>query len=78
MRNVLSGAEANIQADLTVVVGERTARPWVQFQSCQAHVQVIGDALVPRKVAHALAEGRAAAEAVLNRLLATRSPGEAS
>jgi 2,4-dienoyl-CoA reductase (NADPH2) len=38
-------------------------------------VQVIGDALVPRRVAHAIAEGRAAAEAILARarLLAARA-----
>jgi 2,4-dienoyl-CoA reductase (NADPH2) len=33
---------------------------------------VIGDALVPRKVAHAIAEGRAAAEAIAGRRPAAR------
>jgi len=35
-------------------------------------VRVIGDALVPRKVAHAIAEGRAAAEAIAGRRPAAR------
>jgi hypothetical protein len=42
-------------------------RPW-EFGACRGGVQVIGDALVPRKVAHALAEGRAAAASVVDRL----------
>gem|GEM_PF-542406 len=67
VRNVLNDAERTIPTDRTVVVGERVSRPWDRFRSCEAHVQVIGDALVPRKVAHALAEGRAAAQAVLAR-----------
>ena len=68
VRNGLSGAERTIEADRVVVVGERIARPWTTFGSCRGGVQVIGDALVPRKVAHALAEGRAAAAAIVDRL----------
>jgi 2,4-dienoyl-CoA reductase-like NADH-dependent reductase (Old Yellow Enzyme family) len=68
VRNVLSGVERMVEVDRTIVVGERVARPWAEFRECSARVQVIGDALVPRKVAHALAEGRAAAAAVLERL----------
>jgi 2,4-dienoyl-CoA reductase-like NADH-dependent reductase (Old Yellow Enzyme family) len=71
VRNVLSGVERMIEVDQTIVVGERLARPWAEFRECSARVQVIGDALVPRKVAHALAEGRAAAEAVVERLTLT-------
>ena len=68
VRNVLSGRTQTIEVDRTIVVGERISRPWAEFQECSGRVQVIGDALVPRKVAHALAEGRAAAATVLDRL----------
>jgi 2,4-dienoyl-CoA reductase (NADPH2) len=67
VRNSLSGAEWDVQTDRVIVVGERIAWPWAQFRSCPAHVQVVGDALVPRKIGHALAEGRAAAAAVIAR-----------
>ena len=68
LRNVLSGGERMIHVDRTVVVGERTAQAWDMIQDLDANIQVIGDALVPRKVAHALAEGRAAAASILGRL----------
>jgi 2,4-dienoyl-CoA reductase-like NADH-dependent reductase (Old Yellow Enzyme family) len=70
VRNVLSGLERLVQVDRTIMVGERISRPWAEFHECSARVQVIGDALVPRKVAHALAEGRAAAATVIDRLSA--------
>jgi hypothetical protein len=38
--------------------------PGVELPS-GARVQLIGDAVVPRRVAHAIAEGRAAADAIL-------------
>ena len=60
-RNVLSGRTADLPADLVVVVGERRARAWGHLMPAGPGVQVIGDALVPRRVHHALAEGRAAA-----------------
>jgi 2,4-dienoyl-CoA reductase (NADPH2) len=41
-------------------------------------VRVIGDALVPRKVAHAIAEGRAAARAIAGRFPAGRPSVEAT
>jgi len=70
VRNVMSGVERMVDADRSILVGERISRPWADFRECSDRVQVIGDALVPRKVAHALAEGRAAAAAVLDRLSA--------
>jgi 2,4-dienoyl-CoA reductase-like NADH-dependent reductase (Old Yellow Enzyme family) len=71
VRHRLSGATELVPADLVVFVGER--RP-VQPAAVRdgARVQAIGDAVVPRRVAHAIAEGRAAAEAILE-----RSGGEA-
>jgi hypothetical protein len=50
-----------------IVVGERRARDWrslVPSGPKGPTVRVIGDALVPRRVAHAISEGRAAAEAI--------------
>ena len=44
--------------------GERVARDWSALVPATGGVRVIGDALVPRKVAHAIAEGRAAGEAI--------------
>jgi 2,4-dienoyl-CoA reductase (NADPH2) len=56
-----------VPADLVVFVGERRAlRPDVPLPQ-SARVQAIGDTVVPRRVAHAVAEGRAAAEAILDR-----------
>jgi 2,4-dienoyl-CoA reductase (NADPH2) len=48
-----------LAADRVVVVGERRSR---ETPSCEAPcVLAIGDAIVPRRAAHAIAEGRAAA-----------------
>ena len=48
-----------IAADRVVVVGERRSR---ETPACEAPlVLAIGDAIVPRRAAHAIAEGRAAA-----------------
>ena len=65
VRNVLSSTTEELSADRVIVVGERRARDWGGLIRAGAHVQVIGDALVPRRVAHAIAEGRAAAEALV-------------
>ena len=70
LRNVLSGAARKLEVDRTIIVGERVARPWTEFQGCRSGVQVVGDALVPRKVAHALAEARVAAAKIMERLVA--------
>ena len=72
LRNALSGATEELAADAVVVVGERIARDWRALVPGGPAVRVIGDALVPRKVAHAIAEGRAAAEAIAGRRPAAR------
>ena len=72
LRNVLSGATEELAADAVVVVGERVARDWRALVPGGPAVRVIGDALVPRKVAHAIAEGRAAARAIAGRRPAGR------
>ena len=64
-RNRYSGAVERIPADLVVVVGERVPIAAGIDVPSGARVQTIGDAIVPRRVAHAIAEGRAAAEAIL-------------
>ena len=63
-RNVMSAAVAELGADLVVVVGERRARAWEALVPAGPSVRVVGDAVVPRRVQHAIAEGRAAARAV--------------
>ena len=63
-RHRLSGKAELVPADLVVFVGERRrVRPDETPEG--PRVQAIGDAVVPRRVAHAIAEGRAAAEAIL-------------
>ena len=63
-RHRLSGEAELVPADLIVFVGERRPRRPVDAFSA-SRMQAIGDAVVPRRVAHAIAEGRAAAEAIL-------------
>ena len=60
----LSGAIHEVAADVLVVVGERCSRAWDGLVPPGPSVQVIGDAIVPRRVQHAIAEGRAAARRV--------------
>lgn len=64
LRNVMSGAAETVAADAVIVVGERRARDWSALVPDGATVRVIGDALVPRRVAHAISEGRAVAETI--------------
>ena len=64
LRGVLSGASETVAADSVVVVGERVAREWSGLVCDGATTRVIGDAIVPRKVMHALAEGRAVARSI--------------
>ena len=64
LRNVMSGATETLAADGVVVVGERVARDWRRLVPDGVTTRVIGDAIVPRKVMHAIAEGRAAARAI--------------
>jgi 2,4-dienoyl-CoA reductase (NADPH2) len=64
LRNLLSDQTATIAADTVIVVGERRSRDWRRLVPDNATVRVIGDALVPRRVAHAISEGRAAAAAI--------------
>jgi 2,4-dienoyl-CoA reductase (NADPH2) len=64
LRNMMSRAIRRIAADAVIVVGERRARDWRSLVPSGPTVRVIGDALVPRRVAHAISEGRAAADAI--------------
>ena len=63
-RNVMSGAADELPADLVVVVGERRARAWEPLMPAGPAVHVVGDAVVPRRVHHAIAEGRAVARSL--------------
>ena len=64
LRNLMSHRTEMVDADTVIVVGERRPRDWSTLVPPGATVRVIGDALVPRRVAHAVSEGRAAAEAI--------------
>ncbi|CAM5706878.1 oxidoreductase [Streptomyces canus] len=64
LRNVMDGHKTHLAADILVTVGERRPRR-PDFTAADGQtVRAIGDCVVPRRIAHALAEGRAAAEAV--------------
>jgi 2,4-dienoyl-CoA reductase-like NADH-dependent reductase (Old Yellow Enzyme family) len=65
--NTMAGTAATVPADTVIVVGERVAHDWRALVPPGGTVRVIGDALVPRKVSHAIAEGRAAAESIATR-----------
>jgi 2,4-dienoyl-CoA reductase-like NADH-dependent reductase (Old Yellow Enzyme family) len=63
LRDALTGAAQPLAADAVVAVGER--RPRELTAPAGSRVIVIGDAIVPRRVAHAVAEGRAAARQLI-------------
>ncbi len=61
-----SGQKEVLEADSVIVVGERIPRPCAGFEALEdPAVLVVGDAVTPRRVAHAISEGRAAAEAII-------------
>ena len=72
--NMMSRTTRRIAADTVIVVGERRARDWRPLVPPGPTVRVIGDALVPRRAAHAISEGRAAAEAIRARACAATAP----
>jgi 2,4-dienoyl-CoA reductase-like NADH-dependent reductase (Old Yellow Enzyme family) len=63
-RNLMSGKRTEVPADAVVVVGERRPRASNHLVRPGPGVQIIGDAVVPRKAHHAISEGRAAASHV--------------
>lgn len=65
LRHVLDGHETHLAADVLVTVGERRPRRPDVGPAARRTVRAIGDCVVPRRIAHAVAEGRAAAEAVI-------------
>jgi 2,4-dienoyl-CoA reductase (NADPH2) len=48
-----------------MVVGVRRPRAWRGLGEPAAGVRAVGDCLVPRRVQHAVSEGRAAAEQIV-------------
>jgi 2,4-dienoyl-CoA reductase (NADPH2) len=60
-----TGSKERIEADAVIVVGERRARDWTALVAAVPGAIVIGDAIVPRRASHAIAEGRAAARALV-------------
>jgi thioredoxin reductase len=68
LKNLLDGHESSIEADALVVVGERRPRTFDHVVADHHSVRAIGDCVVPRRLSHAVAEGRAAAEAILTEL----------
>ncbi|MFF1900599.1 FAD-dependent oxidoreductase [Streptomyces sp. NPDC058206] len=62
LRNVLDGYDTTLPADLLITVGERLPRRRDHTPADGQTVRAIGDCVVPRRITHAVAEGRAAAE----------------
>jgi 2,4-dienoyl-CoA reductase (NADPH2) len=60
-----SGTTERVDGDVVVVVGERKPAALDVDLGAGARVQAIGDTLLPRRVAHAIAEGLAAAHAIV-------------
>ncbi|MGP4044097.1 oxidoreductase [Streptomyces sp. 2A115] len=67
LRHVLDGRETLLAADVLVTVGERHPRRPDFSPAAHQTVRAVGDCVVPRRIAHAVAEGRAAAEALAAR-----------
>jgi 2,4-dienoyl-CoA reductase (NADPH2) len=65
VRAVLGGERTHLPADAVIVVGERRPRSFAWLGEPAAGVRAVGDCLVPRRVQHAVAEGRAAAAEIL-------------
>ncbi|CAM02038.1 2,4-dienoyl-CoA reductase (NADPH2) [Saccharopolyspora erythraea NRRL 2338] len=68
LTSLLDGRKSYVEADVLVVVGERRPRKYHHAAAAQQTVRAIGDCVVPRRLSHAVAEGRAAAEAILAEL----------
>jgi 2,4-dienoyl-CoA reductase-like NADH-dependent reductase (Old Yellow Enzyme family) len=58
------GEPERLATDAVIVVGERRSRDWRALVG-EANGFALGDAVVPRRVAHAIAEGREAARTIL-------------
>ena len=71
----LRGAPSRLRADAVIVVGERRPRPW-SWLGERAGVRAVGDCLVPRRVQHAVSEGRAAAEQIVHTPIEATPRGE--
>ena len=63
-----------LAADAVIVAGERRPRDWAGLIPAGAGAIVVGDAVVPRRVAHAVAEGAAAARAIVGVQAAALTP----
>jgi 2,4-dienoyl-CoA reductase-like NADH-dependent reductase (Old Yellow Enzyme family) len=63
VRNLMAGSVSSLDVDLVVAVGERLAN--VAPGTTRVTTRAIGDCVVPRKVAHAIADGRQAAVDIL-------------
>jgi NADPH-dependent 2,4-dienoyl-CoA reductase/sulfur reductase-like enzyme len=62
----LDGAvPSHLPADAVIVVGERRPRRW-SWLGERAGIRAVGDCIVPRRVQHAVSEGRAAADQILH------------
>jgi hypothetical protein len=75
LHSAFSGETERVDADAVIVVGERRPRDWSAFEAGARALMVVGDAVAPRRVAHAITEGRVAAGTVLaGRPLAAGEP----
>jgi 2,4-dienoyl-CoA reductase-like NADH-dependent reductase (Old Yellow Enzyme family) len=75
LRAVVGGETSRVPADAVVVVGERRPRSWSWLGEHAGGVRAAGDCIVPRRVQHAVSEGCAAAQEILE---ANPRPGHAT
>jgi hypothetical protein len=72
VRNLMAGSVSSLDAHLVVTVGERRASVWPATTAMAT--RAIGDCVVPRRAAHAIAEGRQAAVDILESLASQVQP----
>jgi 2,4-dienoyl-CoA reductase (NADPH2) len=61
LRATTSATVERLEVDAAIVVGERRPRDRSAFVADGGRTIIVGDAIVPRRASHAIAEGRAAA-----------------
>jgi 2,4-dienoyl-CoA reductase (NADPH2) len=68
LRALVGGETSRVAADAVIVVGERKPRSWSWLSERAGGIRAVGDCIGPRRVQHAVSEGCAAAEQILQPL----------
>jgi 2,4-dienoyl-CoA reductase-like NADH-dependent reductase (Old Yellow Enzyme family) len=65
LRALVGGEQSRLAADAVIVVGERRPRSWSWLGEPRGGARAVGDCIGPRRVQHAVSEGCAAADQIL-------------